>query len=186
MSASSSDYSNLIEAVLRDDRKTANMLSSDLMKKVILYLKVRMGAPQSIAEECAYQAFSDVFEVIRNDKITDRKSVFKYLLTASRNEYLRYVKSEKRADVDLLEKQDVIPEPASQLENLIDEERQKKLKICLEKLAPDHKRFIMNFFSVKNINLMEMGEKFGFSYAKTRTLKTRIMKELHHCVQNER
>lgn len=161
------------------------MLSSDLMKRVILYLKVRMGAPQSIAEECAYQAFSDVFEIIRHDKITDRKSVFKYFLTASRNEYLRYLKSEQRVDADQVEKEDFLPQPASQLDNLIDEERQKKLSACLERLSDVNKRFILSFFSVKSVNLMDLAEKFGFSYAKTRTLKTRIMQELHRCVQNQ-
>jgi len=186
LSTVSSDYSGLIDAILRDDREAVDFLSADLMKRVILYLKIRMGAPESIAEECAYQAFSDVFEMIRNDRISDRKSIFKYFLTASRNEYLRFKKIEQRSDLDPSYSENFIPEPAQQLQKLIDEERQKLLKKCLQKLSEDNRNFILTFFSSTSVNLLEISEKFSFSYAKTRTLKTRIMQELQKCVEKSK
>ena len=183
MSHSSSDYSQLIDAILRDDRMTADKLASSLLKRVILFLRVRMGAPEMIAEECVYQAFSVVFEQIRNDKITDRKSVFHYLITASRNEYLRFLRREKRGDSSLLEDETSFQEPAAQLQNLIDDERQRHLDACLKKLSESNKRFILTFFSSKSVNLKEISLKFGFSYAKTRTMKTRIMQQLQKCIE---
>jgi len=183
LSSVTSDYSGLIDAILRDDSTAVDELSSDLMDRIILYLRIRMGAPQSIAEECAYQAFSDVFEMIRNDRITDRKSIFKYFLTASRNEYLRFKKIEQRSDLDPSYAEYQFPEPALQLQNLIDEERQKQLKKCLQTLSESNRSFILTFFSSTSVNLLEVAERFNFSYAKTRTLKTRIMQELQKCVQ---
>lgn len=186
MPSVASDYSRLIDAILRDDRKAVDMLSSDLMNRVILYLKIRMGAPQSIAEECAYQAFSDVFEMIRNDRISDKKSIFKYFITASRNEYLRFKKIEQRTDLDLSYIENFFPEPEKQLQGLIDEERQKQLKKCLQLLTETNRSFILTFFSSTSVNMLDISEKFNFSYAKTRTLKTRIMQELQKCVQKNK
>lgn len=180
--SSSFDYSDLIEAILRDDRTAANELSSDLMNRVIFYLKVRLGAPQSIAEECAYQAFSDVFEMIKNDKINDKKSILKYFTVASRNEYLRFKKIEHRTGHDPATKEYLIPEPAEQLLNLIDDERQKQLKKCLKQLPDVHQRFILTFFSNKIMDLQDLAKEFNYSYAKTRTLKTRIIQTLQECV----
>ncbi len=186
MPSITSDYSGLIDAILRDDRTVVDKLSSELMKRVILYLKVRMGAPESIAEECAYQAFSDVFEMIRNDRISDKKSIFKYFLTASRNEYLRFKKIEQRSDLDPTLTENFLPEPASQLEKLIDDERQKQLKKCLQQLPETNRNFILTFFSAASVNLLEISKRFNFSYAKTRTLKTRIMQELQRCVEKNK
>ena len=186
LSTESSDYSSLIDAILRDDREAVEDLSADLIRRIILYLKIRMGAPDSIAEECAYQAFSDVFEMIRNDRISDRKSIFKYFLTASRNEYLRFKKIEQRTDLDPSYSENFLPEPAQQLQKLIDEERQNLLKKCIQKLSEENRRFILTFFSSSSINLLEVSKKFNFSYAKTRTLKTRIMQELQKCVEKSK
>lgn len=182
LSSSSFDYSDLIEAILRDDRTAANELSSELMNRVIFYLKIRLGAPQSIAEECAYQAFSDVFEMIKNDKINDKKTILKYFIIASRNEYLRFKKIEQRAGLDPASKEFLIPEPAEQLHSLIDDERQKQLKKCLKQLPDIHQRFILAFFSHKTLNLQDLAKEYNYSYAKTRTLKTRIIQTLQDCV----
>ena len=183
MSHSPSDYSELIEAILRDDRITSDLLVTDLLPKVILYLRVRMGAPESIAEECAYQAFSEVFEKIRHDKITDKKSLFKYIIMASRHEYLRMKKIDEKTDIELDGNESLFPDPPAQLELLLDQERQNQLRICMDKLTELHRKFILTFFTSNSVNLMHVAEKFGFSYAKTRTLKTRIMQELQQCIQ---
>lgn len=183
MPQSSSDYSQLIEAILRNERKAADELAASLIERVVIYLKVRMGAPQSVAEECAYQAFSEVFEIIRKDRIEDKKSIFKYFIIAARNEYIRLQNSEHKLDMDSTEMNSSLYEPAAQLQNLIDEERQKLLKQCLDKLSDLNKRFILTFFSDKSVNMIKIAQKFGFSYGKTRTLKTRIVQELNQCVQ---
>ncbi|MDG5766374.1 sigma-70 family RNA polymerase sigma factor [Balneolales bacterium ANBcel1] len=183
MQQSSSDFSLLIEAILRDDRVTADQLAPDLLNRVILYLRVRMDAPQKVAEECVYQAFSVVFDKIREDRISDHKSVFKYLMTASRNEYLSFIKREKRNDDDSADEMATLQQPPDQLQTLIDQERQERLDRCLKKLPDEHRRFILSFFSSRPVDLSAIGKRFGFSYAKTRTLKTRIMQQLQQCVQ---
>lgn len=186
MSRSPSDYSDLIEAILRDDRVAADSLTSDLLDKVILYLKIRMNAPSTVAEECAYQAFSEVFERIRNDRITDKKTLLKYLITASRYEYLKLMKIEKKNVTDIEDNTLAHSTPADQLSLLIDEERQNLLKKCLDKLSQANQKFILTFFTYKTLDLTEIAKKFNYSYAKTRTLKTRIMQELQQCIQKSK
>ena len=51
-----------------------------------------MNANAQEAQECAYQAFSDVFERIRAGKINESKYIFSYLITTSRHQYLHFKK----------------------------------------------------------------------------------------------
>lgn len=183
MSQSPLDYSRLINAIHQGDKAAADTLAHSLLKRVVVYLHVNMNASEDIAEECAHQAFLAVFEKIRENRIKDPKAILKYLVNASKNEYYRFIKQERKTDRAALEDERLFQQDPDQLQNLIDEERQERLETCLEKLSNTNKEFIMHFFSSKSVELRQAGQIFGFSYAKTRTLKTRIMKQLQECVQ---
>lgn len=142
-----------------------------------------MGAPASVAEECAYQAFSAVFEKIRTNQIIDRQSVFKYLIIAARNEYIHFKKKEEKTDLTTEDRDDNFPVAADQMQNLIDRERQQLLKKCINKLSKINRSYILNFFTHPQPDMQVLADEFGFSYSKARTLKTRIIQELQKCVQ---
>src|SRR5690625_6085844 len=82
-----------------------------------------MGADERAAAECVQQAFLDVFEQIKKQKIRENKYIFSYLLKACRHEYLRYQKQQNRFSYEEATIEQIL-EPADQIRNLLDQERQ--------------------------------------------------------------
>ena len=183
MSHPSADYTCLAEAIRRGDRDRAGELAAELLHRVTLYLRIRMHAPESLAIECAHQAFSRVYEKIRQEKIHREKALFDYFLKAARNEYLRVLRRESRDTQHSGELDYIASQDPPQLDLLIDKERQTALLYCLEELNDLNRRFILAFFAQKKADARAIAQKFRYSYAKTRTLKSRILQELQECVQ---
>lgn len=173
------DYSALVEAVLRGNRKEASRLSGEILPRLVDYLQVVMGADFQAASECAQQAFMNVYEQIVQNRIKKPAYIFKYLICACRNEYLKFVKIENR----YLNSEETIlymKEPAEQLENLIEEERMDLLNDCLDELDNDSKKFILYFLRNPDTSTNEVCDKFDMSNANVRTKKSRLIKHLHH------
>jgi len=172
------DYSALVEAVLNGNRKEASRLSGEIIPRLEDYLQVVMGADRQAASECAQQAFMNVYEQITQDKIKNPPYIFKYLISACRNEYLKFIKRENRylnSDETLM----YMKEPAEQLENLIEEERIQLLNKCLDDLDSDSKEFIVYFLRNPDTSTKEVCKKFEMSNANVRTKKSRLIKHLH-------
>lgn len=184
MSKSKVDYSELVVALQNGDDLRANQLLEELLPRLVDYLKAAMNADEDAAKDCVYQAFADVYEKIREDKIKNEKFIFKYLIQASRNEYIKYVNWEKRydrSDNDI----DHIVEPAKQFEQLLDEERQQILEQCLDELREKTRKFISYFFEKPYVSTEQAHKHFQISRANVRTKKTRILKKLHECYKRK-
>ncbi len=173
------DYSDLVEALRYGDEETANQLLKEVMPRLEDYLRVVMSASPIEAKECAHQAFLEVFERIREDKILESKYIFSYLITTSRHTFLHYKKSQHRFAFDLDEQRHRV-EPAVQIEALIDEERKQILEECLDELDPDDKALISYMLANPDATTREISKKFGLSAANVRTKKSRLTHRLHH------
>lgn len=178
------DYSELVEALQNGDEKKANSLLAELMPRLQDYLVVVMGAERYASVECVQQAFLDVYEQIRQNKIKDSKYIFSYLIKSCRHEYLRYVKRQHKFNYE----EDVLNhviEPEEQYKNLIDKEREVILKECLDELQEKSKRFIEYFIDKPDATTEEASEFFDLSSANVRTRKSRIVSRLHHCFKRK-
>ncbi|NBC27917.1 MAG: sigma-70 family RNA polymerase sigma factor [Bacteroidetes bacterium] len=173
------DYSDLVEALQHGDEDTANELLREVMPRLEDYLQVVMGATAIEAAECAHQAFLDVFERIRENKINDRKYIFSYLITTARHTYLQYKKSQHRYVSDFEEYRHYVS-PADQVQTLIEEERMEILELCLEELSPDDRELITYMLAHPDANTKQISRKFGLSNANVRTKKSRLIHKLHH------
>jgi RNA polymerase sigma factor (sigma-70 family) len=178
------DYSELVVALQTGDETTANDLLGEVMPRLVEYLRVVMKADENVANECAQQAFADVYERIRKDKIKDRKYIFSYLLTATRNEFLRYSKFQHRFDVDSDEAYEQV-EPAEQVKALIDQERMSILEDCLYELDRDSRSFIRYIMDNPDMTSKEYGKHFKLTEANVRTKKSRIISMLHLCYKRK-
>lgn len=178
------DYSAFVEAVLHGNRKEASRLSGEILPRLVDYLQVVMGADSQAASECAQQAFMNVYEQITQNKIQKPVYIFKYLICACRNEYLKFIKIENR----YLNGEETImymKEPAEQLENLIEEERMDLLNDCLNELDYDSRKFILHFLHHPETSTNEVCDKFNMSNANVRTKKSRLIKHLHHAYKTK-
>jgi len=178
------DYSDLVEALREGDEETANQLLKEVMPRLEDYLKVVMNASPIEAKECAQQAFLDVFERIRQDKINESKYIFSYLITTSRHTFLHFRKSQHRFTYTHNENLHQV-EPAGQISSLIEEERMKILETCLDQLDSDDRNLISYMLANPDATTKQISKKFGLSGANVRTKKSRLTHSLHHCFKKK-
>ncbi|CAN5364898.1 hypothetical protein BH23BAC3_BH23BAC3_35750 [soil metagenome] len=178
------DYSDLVDALRDGDEVTANQLLKEVMPRLEDYLKVVMNASPGEARECAHQAFLDVFERIRQDKIKESKYIFSYLITTSRHTFLHYRKAQHRFTSDPDDSLHQV-EPADQITSLIDEERMRMLKECLDELDPDDRDLMNYMLANPDATTKQISKKFGLSGANVRTKKSRLTHSLHHCFKRK-
>lgn len=178
------DYSELVDALQKGNDGTAEDLLSELIPRLEDYLQVVMSANPNAAKECVQQAFLDVFEQIRRNKIKESKYIFSYLIKACRHEYMRYAKRQHKFDYDDDSFNDVYA-PAEQMTNLLDEERQRILEECLQELREKSRKFIEYFIDKPDASTDDAVAEFEISSANVRTRKSRILSRLHHCYKRK-
>jgi len=176
------DFSELVVALENGDEMTANRLLDEVMPRLEEYLIVVLKADENVARECAQQAFADVFERIKLGKIKEGKYIFSYLLTATRNEFLRYSKYQHRFESDSEAVYDQA-EPAEQIRTLMDKERMELLEKCLLELDAESRTFIRYIMANPDKTSKEFGKRFKISEANVRTKKSRIVNILNRCVR---
>lgn len=178
------DYSNLVDALRDGDEETANQLLKEVMPRLEDYLKVVMNASPGEAKECTHQAFLEVFERIRQDKILESKYIFSYLITTSRHTFLHYRRAQHRFTSDP-DKSFHQVEPADQIRALIEEERIRILGECLDSLDPQDRDLINYMLKNPKADTKQISKKFGLSGANVRTKKFRLTHSLHHCFKRK-
>lgn len=178
------DYSELVDALLSGEDQKANELLYEIIPRLEEYLRVVMGADNRSARECVQQAFLDVYEQIRKNKIKEEKYIFSYLLKACRHEFLRYKKNQHRFLYEEETPGEAV-EPAQQIKRLIDKERYNLLKQCLSELDDDSKDFITLFIKHPDTTTDEASRHFKMTNANVRTRKSRITSRLHECYKRK-
>lgn len=178
------DYSELVVALKKGDEPTANKLLDEVMPRLTEYLRVVMKADENVAQECAQQAFADVYERIRKGKIKEKKYIFSYLLTATKNEFLKYSKFQHRFQTgsDAIYDQAL---PAEQILALMDKERMSILSECMNELDRESRTFIQYIIDHPEKSSKDYGRRFDMSEANVRTKKSRVVSQLHFCYKRK-
>lgn len=161
----------------RDDR-LSNKILSNVIPKLEQYLLIRMGADIEMAKECTQQALLNVYEQIIKGNIRNEKSIYSYLVRASKHEYLRVVKREKKF-MDRNYDVDSLTNTPEQIDRLINEERSSILKECLQELDEESREFITYFINNPDVSSKAASKHFNITSTNLRTRKSRITKELH-------
>ncbi|MEX0894262.1 MAG: sigma-70 family RNA polymerase sigma factor [Balneolaceae bacterium] len=174
------DYSELVDALVDGDREKANELVKEIFPRLEKYLRVVMGADDISARECVQQAFVDVYDQIQMDNIRDHKYIFGYFIKACRNEYLRYSSRQHKFLFDSESIHEYEQQP-QQIQNLLDEERQRLLRECIEELEEESRELIVYFFENPDATTKEASKHFNITGANVRTRKYRITQKLHRC-----
>lgn len=171
---------------LQDNKKgKANEILKELLPRLKDYLKVTMNANEQDAEECIHQAYLRVYDQIMKDNIRKEKYIFSYLLRACRNEYIQYSKHQHRFEAPDDDSPHYLTEPPEQIENLMEEDRQRILGECLEELQEKSRRFIEYFIDKPDASTKQASKYFKISGANVRTKKSRIISRLHHCFKRK-
>ena len=185
MSNSRVDYSELVYALRQNEEGKANELAEEVLDRLEDYLQVVLNADEQDAEECAQQAFLNVYEQIEKDNIREEKYIFSYLIRACRHEYFRYTKEQHRFNNPMDGHEEHLVDPAEQVDNLMDEDRQQILEACLKELRDDRRKFIEYFIDKPDASTKQAAAHFDLSGANVRTKKSRILSRLHHCFKRK-
>lgn len=185
MSNSRVDYSELVYALQQNKEGEVNDLLEELLSRLRDYLKVVLNADEKEAEECVQQAFLKVYEQIKEDNIREEKYIFSYMLRACRHEYFRFSKEQHRFNNPMEDHKEHLVDPAEQVQNLMDKDRQKILEACLKELRKKSRQFIEYFIDKPDATTKEASAHFEISGANVRTKKSRIISRLHHCFKRK-
>lgn len=178
------DYSELFQALQQNNQGRANQLIDELLYRLKDYLEVVLNADPDAAEECSQQAFTNVYEQIQKGNIKNEKAIFRYLIQACRHEYFRYSKEQNRFS-SLENESGHFIEPAQQMENLMDEDRQSILEACLKELPEEARKFIEYFMGKPETTTKQASDHFEISGAYVRTKKSRLLDRLHLCFKRK-
>ncbi len=149
------------------------------------YLIVVLDAPPGDAEEAVYRAFLNTYEKIMQDEITNKKYIYKYLLRACKHEYIRLSKYQVRFANSPNDSLETANTPAQQVEKLLDEDRQRILEECLQKLPEKSREFITYILHNPEATTRSLSEFFDISEVNARVKKSRIIRDLSDCVQKK-
>lgn len=185
MSTYKVNYSELVTALQDHKQGASNELLKQLIPNLKKYLVVVMNASSDDAEEAVHRAFVNTYEKIMQDEINNKKYIYKYLLRACRNEYVRLSKYQVRFAITPNDSFETTNTPARQIENLLDKDRQRILKSCLEKLPEESRQFIKYVLKHPEATTRSLSEFFDISEANARVKKSRIISDLSHCVQKK-
>lgn len=185
MSSYKVNYSELVTALQEHDAGKANELLKRLLPRLVTYLRTVMGATPEDAEEAVHRAFYNTYEKIVEDEINEKRYIYKYLLKASRHEYIRLTRHDDRFDANVDDTDVLMAAPSNQVENMMDEERQRLLEQCLQLLPEDALRYILYIFDHPDISTKGLSEYFDLSEVNVRVKKSRIISDLGECVKRK-
>lgn len=185
MSNTRTDYSELVVALQQNKEGKANEMLEEVLYRLKDYLKVVMNADERDAEEAIQQAFLNVYDQIRKDNIKDEKYIFSYMLRAARHEYIRLYKNQHKFNYLEDDHTEHLVEPARQIENLMDQDRQRILEACLKELREKSRVFIEYFIDKPDATTKQASKHFDITGANVRTKKSRIISRLHHCFKRK-
>ncbi len=175
------DYSALVEALQNGDSRSVNDICFDSLNILKKYLIANMGASPEDAEDSVQQMFEYLIIKIREDGIENPGGLAKYMMKASRHAYLNHLR-----DYNLDDYEDLTNEPfetETQIWNLINEDRKKILKICVEKLKAHYKSLIEFLFKHPGADTHDVAENFNISVNNAWQRKHRVIKQLNMCAK---
>lgn len=175
------DYSALVKAIQKDDRRTANKLCAEATPILIKYLISNVGATREDAEDAVQRMFEYVIPKIQRDKIESPSGLLSYMLTGCRHAYFKITR-----DIEIESLDDIIEEPgrkAHQIWELIDDEKVSILKKCLEKLKSHYRAFVEFLFEFPDAEAEDVAEHFNISLNNAWTKRHRVIKQLTDCTK---
>ncbi|HEX6983218.1 MAG TPA: sigma-70 family RNA polymerase sigma factor [Balneolaceae bacterium] len=180
------DYSELVHALRENKKGKANKMLNEVMHRLQDYLKAVLNATEFEAEECTQQVFINVYEQIKKGNIKDEKYIFRYMIQACRHEYFRISEEKKRYKFSIKNylSEHLVSVP-DQIENLVEEDRQRALNVCFDKLREDERTFIKYIFEVPGTTTKQISRQFNISSGHARTKKSRILSKLHECAKRK-
>lgn len=175
------DYSELVYAVKRGDKKTANRMCAEAIPILEKYLISNVNASPEDAEDAVQKMFEYVIPKIQNDEIKSPSGLLSYMLSGARHSYYKIVRDfdlDKYAEIE----EELVSE-ADQVWHLVNEDQESIISSCIEKLKGHYQDLITFLFDHPNADSQEIAEYFDISLNNAWIRKHRVIQQLQECVQ---
>jgi RNA polymerase sigma factor (sigma-70 family) len=177
------DYSKFVDAVLQQDDATMNEQAKVITPVLIKFLMVRMNASVHDAKDCAQNTLLVAIEKIRQGDVNHPDALINYMFTTARNEYLNEFSSSRELNYD--DPPEHHSNPADQLNKLVDKEKMKLLKHCIDSLKADYKKYIQYWFQHPGYETSVVAEHFGITVNNAWTKKHRVINAIKKCLDKK-
>lgn len=177
------EFSELVEAIDKNNKSKVNRLLKSLTPRLVRFLQIHMNAEKQDAEDCAQQTLLKALESIREGSIRNPELILSFLLTSCRNNYLNLINKNKEQLNDDFSRG--FGQKPRQLHALLNDERQKLLEWCLERLSDDYRIFIDYWFRYPDSDASDVATHFEISLNNAWTRKHRIIKKLNECYEEK-
>lgn len=173
----------MVTAIKENDNKKVDEYLKTLMPRLVRFLRIHMNASINDAKDCAQESFLLSLEVIKQDKLQNPERILSYLLTSCRNNYLKMQRKNREQNFDEVPAEHY--HKPGQLSSLMDKERNRLLKWCMEQLKKEYRKFMEYWFEHPDYEAEKVAEHFDLSVSNTWTRKHRIIKKLNKCYQKK-
>jgi DNA-directed RNA polymerase specialized sigma24 family protein len=175
------DYSKFVAAVLENDGESLKEYYSVITKVLVKFLLVRLDANIEDAKDSAQNAIMFGVEKIKNNELKHPDYIINYLFTTAKHDYLKHQSKQKESNYD--EVPEDYSEEGDQLKNLLEEEKQRMLKLCFSKLSPKNLAYISYWYENPGSDAALVADHFGISVNNAWTKKHRIVQILKECIE---
>lgn len=177
------DFSELVEAIDKDDTSKINSMLKELMPRLVGFLLIHMDAGRPDAEDCAQETVITTLESIRSGDLRHTDQLLSFMLSTSRNIYLNLIK--KRKDPYFNDDLPDFGHQPQQLLSLLDEERKRVLEWCIRQLSEGYRGFIEYWFTYPDSDARAVAHHFDISVNNAWIRKHRIIKKLSKCCKEK-
>jgi DNA-directed RNA polymerase specialized sigma24 family protein len=175
------DYSALVKAVQNGDEVTANRLCAEALPILKRYLIATLNASPEDAEDAVQRMFEYVIPKIRRSEIHNPGGLLSYMLTGAKHAFLKEIRDFDPGNLDELDEEPVVE--ASQIWNLINEERLSILEMCRELLKGNYRLMVDFIFEHPAATTDDIAEHFNISENNAWIRKHRVIKQLSDCAE---
>jgi RNA polymerase sigma factor (sigma-70 family) len=176
------DYSELVYAVQSGDDEKTNRMCSEALPILKRYLIANLNASPEDAEDAVQKMFEYVIPKIRRNEIKNPGGLLSYMLTGCRHALIKNLRDFDIDELDEMNEEPVVN--ASQVWNLISEERMAILKKCIETLKGHYRTMVDFIFEHPEADSEDLAEHFEISVNNAWIRKHRVIKQLSDCAQS--
>jgi DNA-directed RNA polymerase specialized sigma24 family protein len=176
-------YTKLIEALLVGDSEGIGNFSKKVSVLLVDYLKLRLMAEESDAQDASQQTMLMLFEMGTNQKIDNTEHAAPYILRMLRNEYYKLLKSRSMA-AERIEPYREQYFPPNQVADLSLQDMTQILEKCVKRLSRKHRELYNYLVQNPDHSVEHISKTFSISKSNASTRKSRLVKVLRECVKS--
>ncbi len=181
------DYETFAKAVREQDQQEISRYSEYLLPRIKSYLKAVFGAPDDFAEEATHTAFIEICRKCREEDCRLSGDFFNYILITARNNYYKLLKTEGRYET--MDEEEYAQEriaPEEQVNQLVEKEYKQVIRECIKQLSRRPRNFILYVMKYPHYSPADIAEAFDMTEGSVRSTKTKLMRWLKECFEENR